>query len=207
MIRNLTTGIVLLGALTAGSVLPPSHGATPQTIVLSGGCFWGVEAVYRHVHGVLSATSGYTGGEAATATYPQVGTGRTGHAESVRVVYDPAEVSVELLLHIFFSVVHDPTQLNRQGPDYGTDYRSAIWYTTEEQADAARTRIAQLTAEHAFPRPIVTEVNPLSAFYPAEAYHQNYLAQHLEQPYIVINDIPKVEALRREFPALWRDTR
>ncbi len=176
-----------------------------ETVVFSGGCFWGVQAVFEHVEGVLGATAGYAGGGGATATYPEVSTGETGHAESVRVVYDPAQVSFADLLQVFFSVVHDPTQLNRQGPDHGTQYRSAIWYTTDAQARAAKAYIRQLTKAGTFSRPIVTEVNPLHGFFAAERYHQDYLIHHPHQPYIVINDIPKVEALKREFPALWRE--
>jgi peptide-methionine (S)-S-oxide reductase len=176
-----------------------------ETVVFSGGCFWGVQAVFEHVHGVLDATAGYAGGAASTATYEQVSTGRTGHAESVRVVYDPTQVSFGQLLQVFFSVVHDPTELNRQGPDHGSQYRSAIWYTTSTQAAAARAYIAQLTAAKAFSRPIVTQVNALEGFFPAERYHQDYLIHHPHQPYIVVNDLPKLASLEREFPSLWRE--
>ncbi len=177
-----------------------------QVAVFSGGCFWGIEAVFEHVKGVRSAESGYAGGAASTAAYEFVGTGRTGHAESVRIIYDSSEVSYGQLLKVFFSVAHDPTQLNYQGPDHGTQYRSAIWYTTPEQQRIAQAYIAQLTAAKAFPRPIVTQVNPLTGFYPAEAYHQDYAMRNPHSPYIVYNDAPKVERLRTELPALYRDT-
>lgn len=192
--------------LPAPAVDPSPAQSGPQVIVFSGGCFWGVQAVFQHVKGVLSATAGYTGGDAATATYPQVSTGRTGHAESVRVAYDPTRVSFGRLLQIFFSVVHDPTELNRQGPDDGTQYRSAIWTTTPQQTRTANAYISQLTQARSFPRPIVTQVRALHGFYRAETYHQDYLIHHPDQAYIVINDIPKVNALRREFPSLWRGT-
>ena len=174
-------------------------------MVFSGGCFWGVQAVFEHVKGVLNATAGYAGGGASTATYEQVSTGRTGHAESVRVVYEPSQVSFGQLLQVFFFVVHDPTELNRQGPDHGPQYRSAIWYTTPEQARAARAYIDQLTAAKAFARPIVTQVNAFEGFSPSETYHQDYLIHHPHQLYIVINDLPKVAYLDRDFPSLWRE--
>lgn len=180
-------------------------GPGEQSVVFSGGCFWGVQGVFEHVKGVLAATAGYTGGAENTATYPQVSTGTTGHAESVHVVYDPAQVSFGQLLQVFFSVVHDPTELDYQGPDHGTQYRSAIWTTTPQQARAARAYIAQLTAAKTFSRPIVTEVNTLRGFYAAESYHQDYLIHHPNQPYIVFNDLPKIRALKRQLPALWRE--
>jgi peptide-methionine (S)-S-oxide reductase len=185
---------------------PPAETAVagPQTIVLGGGCFWGIEAVFRHVKGVQSAVSGYAGGTADTATYKQVSRGETTHAEVVQITYDPAQVTLGQLLKIFFSVAHDPTQLNRQGPDTGPQYRSEIFFTTPEQEKTARDYIAQLDAAGAFPRPIVTKVTPLETFYPAEAYHQNYAALNPDQPYIVIHDRPKVEALKQSFPALFR---
>ena len=172
----------------------------PQTAVFAGGCFWGVEAVYRHVKGVKSAVSGYAGGSAMTANYMVVSTGTTGHAESVQVTYDPAQVSYGELLRIFFSVAHDPTQLNRQGPDHGTQYRSAIFVTNDEQKRVAQAYIEQLGQAKVFDRPIVTEVTSLPAFYPAEAYHQNYLALHPTEPYIVFNDLPKLTQLKQQFP-------
>jgi peptide-methionine (S)-S-oxide reductase len=172
----------------------------PQTAVFAGGCFWGVEAVFRHVKGVSKAVSGYAGGSANTADYERVSTGSTGHAESVEVTYDPAQVSYGALLRIFFSVAHDPTQLNRQGPDYGTQYRSAIFFTNDEQKRVAQGYIEQLGQAKVFPSPIVTQVVPLPAFYPAEAYHQNYLALHPTQPYIVMHDLPKLTQLKQQFP-------
>lgn len=179
--------------------------ATEDTAVFAGGCFWGVEAVFRHVKGVKSAVSGYAGGSVGTPSYEQVSTGDTGHAESVQVIYDPSQVSYGKLLQIFFSVVHDPTQLNRQGPDHGTQYRSAIFYNTPQQQQIAESYIRQLTAAKTFSRPIVTQVSKLNGFYRAEEYHQNYLAQHPNQLYIVINDKPKVEALKKEFPDVYRN--
>jgi peptide-methionine (S)-S-oxide reductase len=174
-----------------------------QTAVVSGGCFWGIQAVFQHVRGVISATSGYSGGSAKTAEYEIVSTGETGHAESVRIVYDPSQITYGGLLRVFFSVAHDPTQLNRQGPDEGTQYRSSIFYSNDEQKRIADAYIAQLDNAKVFPRPIVTKVVPLQVFYPAEAYHQNYAALHPNQPYIVFNDAPKVEHLKKEFPDLY----
>jgi peptide-methionine (S)-S-oxide reductase len=179
--------------------------ATEDTAVFAGGCFWGVEAVFRHVKGVKSAVSGYAGGSVGGPSYEQVSSGDTGHAESVQVIYDPSQVSYGKLLQIFFSVVHDPTQLNRQGPDRGTQYRSAIFYNTPQQQQVAESYIRQLTAAKTFSRPIVTQVSKLNGFYRAEEYHQNYLAQHPNQLYIVINDKPKVAALKKEFPDVYRD--
>lgn len=181
-----------------------SANAADQTAVFAGGCFWGVDAVFKHVKGVIDVTSGYAGGNAATAHYERVSMGDTGHAESVRVHFNPEKVSYEKLLQVFFSVAHNPTELNRQGPDSGTQYRSAIFYTSTEQQKAAQSYIRQLTAAHTFSAPIVTQVVPLTQFFPAEAYHQNYLALHPDQPYIVYNDAPKLTALRRQFPALYQ---
>jgi peptide-methionine (S)-S-oxide reductase len=183
------------------------HAAAPglRKAVFAGGCFWGIEAVYEHVKGVRSARSGYSGGAAATAHYAQVSNGDTGHAESVEVTYDPSKVSYGQLLKVFFSVAHDPTQLNRQGPDRGTQYRSAIFYADPEQERVAKAYIAQMTAAHTFGRaPIVTQVVPLRAFYPAEPYHQDYARLNPNDPYIVFNDAPKVEHLRERLPALYR---
>jgi peptide-methionine (S)-S-oxide reductase len=182
---------------------PKTTASTPQTMVVAGGCFWGIQAVFQHVKGVLSATSGYSGGEAKTAQYEIVSTGETGHAESVQITYDPSKITYGELLRIFFSVAHDPTELNRQGPDTGTQYRSAIFYNSDEQKKIADSYIAQLDQAKSFPHPIVTQVVPLKAFYPAEAYHQNYAANHPYQPYIMFNDAPKVEHLRKEFPDLY----
>ncbi len=176
-----------------------------ETVVFAGGCFWGVQAVFQHVRGVIDATSGYSGGDAKTAQYEVVSTGETGHAESVRVTYDPSKVSYGQLLQVFFSVAHDPTQLNRQGPDEGTQYRSVVFFTTAQQKRVTDAYVAQLTAARSFPAAIVTQIVPLQAFYPAEAYHQNYAARHPHDPYIAFNDAPKVEHLRQLFPALARD--
>ena len=182
---------------------PRATASGQQIAVVSGGCFWGVQAVFQHVKGVITATSGYAGGAAKTAEYEIVSTGETGHAESVQIVYDPSQITYGELLRVFFSVAHDPTQLNRQGPDQGTQYRSSIFYSNEEQKRIAETYIAQLDQAKIFSRPIVTKVVPLQAFYPAEAYHQNYAALHPNQPYIVFNDAPKVENLRQQFPDLY----
>ncbi len=170
-----------------------------QTAVLSGGCFWGVQGVFQHTAGVTSAVSGYAGGSQMTATYDQVSSGTTGHAESVQVKYDPKKISYGKILQIFFSVVHDPTQLNRQGPDSGTQYRSAIFTTSDEQKKVADAYIAQLNAAKVYGKPIVTKVGPLQGFFPAEAYHQDYLTLHPNQPYIAYNDLPKVENLKKLF--------
>ncbi|MEN6587893.1 MAG: peptide-methionine (S)-S-oxide reductase MsrA, partial [Sulfuricella sp.] len=164
----------------------------------------GVDAVFKHVKGVSEVVSGYSGGNATTAHYEQVSDGDTGHAEAIRVRFDPAQITYQQLLQVFFSVAHDPTQLNRQGPDTGSQYRSAIFYTSPEQQKMAQAYIQQLSAAHTFPAPIVTQIVPLKQFYPAEGYHQNYLALHPYQPYIVINDMPKLEQLRKLFPALYK---
>jgi peptide-methionine (S)-S-oxide reductase len=177
---------------------------TTATIVLAGGCFWGVQGVYQHVQGVTSAVSGYAGGAKETASYDKVTSGRTGHAEAVRIVYDPRKVTLGQLLQIYFSVTHDPTQLNRQGPDVGTQYRSAIFPTSERQASLAKAYIDQLEKAKAFPAKIVTTIDAGQAFYPAEAYHQDYMTLNPRQPYIVFHDLPKVENLQRMFPASWR---
>ena len=177
---------------------PPTAGGL-QKAVLAGGCFWGVQGVFQHTAGVVNAVSGYAGGGKATASYPAVSTGTTGHAESVEVTYDPKRISYGKLLQIFFSVAHDPTQLNRQGPDVGSQYRSAIFTTNAEQKKVADAYIAQLGATKTFRRPIVTKVSALANFFPAEAYHQDYLTLHPNQPYIVYNDLPKIENLKRLF--------
>ena len=173
------------------------------TAVFAGGCFWGVDAVFKHVKGVTSVVSGYAGGSAKTAHYEIIGTGLTGHAESVQVTYDPAQISYGQLLRVFFSVAHDPTQLNRQGPDVGTQYRSAIFYADPDQQRVAQAYIDQLSNAKVFGRPIVTQLTPLNAFYPAEDYHQDYLAKHPENMYIVVNDLPKLNNLRQEFPQIY----
>jgi peptide-methionine (S)-S-oxide reductase len=175
----------------------PSNGL--QTAVIAGGCFWGVQGVFQHTAGVVNAVSGYAGGSKATADYSTVSTGSTGHAESVQIKYDPKKISYGKILQIFFSVAHDPTQLNRQGPDTGTQYRSAIFTTSDEQKKVADAYIAQLNAAKVYGNPIVTKVGRLEAFYPAEAYHQDYLTLHPNQPYIAYNDIPKVENLKKMF--------
>ncbi len=176
-----------------------------QTAVLAGGCFWGTQSVFERVKGVLATTAGYAGGSADTATYSQVTQENTGHAESVRVVYDPSKISYGQLLRIFFSVAHDPTQLNRQGPDVGSSYRSAIFYTSDEQRRISLAYIAQLDAAHVFSKPIVTEVVPLQGFYEAESYHQDYALHHPGNPYIQVCDRPKIEALKQQFPELFRE--
>ena len=174
-----------------------------ETAVVAGGCFWGVQGVFQHVRGVLSATSGYSGGPAGAAEYEVVSSGSTGHAESVKITYDPSQISYGELLQVFFSVAHDPTELNHQGPDYGTQYRSVIFYAGQEQKRIAEAYIAQLGAAKVFSGPIVTQVAPLKGFYPAEAYHQDYLQRHPDSPYIVINDLPKLTHLREQFPNLY----
>jgi peptide-methionine (S)-S-oxide reductase len=184
--------------------LPAAVLAAEQTAVFAGGCFWGVDAVFKHVKGVSDVVSGYAGGSGATAHYEMVSAGNSGHAESVRVRFDPAQVSYRQLLQVFFSVAHDPTQLNRQGPDVGSQYRSAIFYIDAGQQKLAQDYIRQLTAARTYSAPIVTQLVPLEQFYPAEDYHQNYLALHPYQPYIVFNDMPKLEQLRKQFPELYR---
>jgi peptide-methionine (S)-S-oxide reductase len=193
-------------AVPAPFVDEPASSATSEVTVLAGGCFWGVQGVFQHVDGVTSAVSGYAGGSKDTADYHTVSTGTTGHAESVQITFDPHRISYGRILQIFFSVVHDPTELNRQGPDTGTQYRSALFPTSPEQAQIAEAYIAQLNQAHAFAAPIVTKIEPGHAFYPAEAYHQNYLTLHPSQPYIAINDLPKIEALKQFFPNLYRNT-
>lgn len=189
----------------APSATPDKNAAKPglQTAVFAGGCFWGVDAVFKHVKGVTEVKSGYAGGEAKTARYDQVSDGDTGHAESVQVTFDPTKVTYIQLLTVFFSVAHDPTQLNRQGPDSGTQYRSAIFYADEDQKKAALAFIDAINKAKALPKPVVTEVTALKAFYEAEAYHQNYLALHPDEPYIVYNDLPKVRDLKARFPELY----
>jgi peptide-methionine (S)-S-oxide reductase len=174
-----------------------------QTAVISGGCFWGIQGVFQHVKGVTRAVSGYAGGEKSTAQYETVSTGRTGHAESVQITYDPSQITYGELLQIAFTVGFDPTEFNRQGPDTGTQYRSEIWYANEQQKKIATAYIAQLDQAHAFPHPIVTRVDTLRGFYSAEDYHQDYLYLHPSQPYIAYNDIPKVNALKHFFPDVY----
>lgn len=179
--------------------------AKHETAVFAGGCFWGVQTTFQRIKGVTATTAGYSGGSADTATYDQVSSERTGHAESVKVVFDPSRISYGTLLRVFFSVVHDPTQLNRQGPDVGTSYRSVIFYTSPEQQKIAEAYIAQLDAAHAFPKKIVTEVVPLKAFYDGEDYHQDYAEKNPNNPYIQVCDVPKVAALKEQFPELFQD--
>jgi peptide-methionine (S)-S-oxide reductase len=182
---------------------PLSKNKSTQTVVLAGGCFWGIQAVFEHVKGVGSATAGYSGGSAQTAQYETVSTGTTGHAESVRVVYDPSQISFGQILKVFFSVAHDPTELNRQGPDEGTQYRSVVFYSNDDQRRIAQAYIDQLNHAKAFSRPIVTQVVALRGFYPAEAYHQDYAEHHPNEPYIAINDLPKLEHLKQMLPELY----
>jgi peptide-methionine (S)-S-oxide reductase len=176
-----------------------------QTAVLAGGCFWGVEAVFEHVKGVSKAESGYSGGSADSAQYYTVSSGATGHAESVRVTYDPSQITYGQLLKVFFAVAHDPTELNRQGPDYGTQYRSAIFYANEEQKRIAESYVEQLNQAKVFDRKIATQVVPLQSFHEAEAYHQDYLVNHPNDPYIVYNDMPKLQNLRKQLPELYKE--
>ncbi len=180
-------------------------GAGPQSIVLAGGCFWGVQAVFQHTKGVTSAVSGYAGGEKQAAHYEMVGGGRTGHAESVAVTFDPQQISYGKILQIYFSVAHNPTELNRQGPDVGTQYRSAIFYANDEQKKIAYAYIAELDKAHIYPRPIVTQLEVLRGFYPAEDYHQDFAVLHPSYPYIVFNDLPKVDNLKKLFATAYRE--
>ena len=201
--RAVVSRDVAIAAPAADAPLATTAGL--DTAVFAGGCFWGVEAVFEHLKGVSTVESGYAGGKVVSPSYEQVSTGDTGHAEAVRVVYDPSRISYGQLLQVFFSVAHDPTTLNRQGPDVGTQYRSAIFYADPEQKRVAESYVAQLAAAKTFRRPIVTQVAPLTAFYLAERYHQDYLVNHPNQPYIVIHDKPKVEALKKQFASLYRE--
>jgi peptide-methionine (S)-S-oxide reductase len=211
LVLSLLAVPVVLAAQTRGTTAvshaAPAHAAPARadTAVFAGGCFWGVEGVFEHIKGVTSATSGYSGGSTTAPSYEQVGSGGTGHAESVQVVFDPSQISYAQLMQVFFVVAHDPTQLNRQGPDVGPQYRSAIFYRNDQQKREAEAYVAQLRAAKVFTRPIVTQIAPLHGFYVAEAYHQNYMAQHPNAMYIVVNDAPKVEHLRKQFPALYRN--
>lgn len=192
--------------LPAPAYDPPAANGGEQKLVLAGGCFWGVQGVFQRVKGVSRAVSGYAGGAKDTARYEEVSRGDTGHAESVEVTYDPKTVSLGELLRVYFSVAHDPTQLNRQGPDAGAQYRSTIFVANADQEKTARDYIAQLSKAKVLSAPIVTTLEPLRAFYPAEAYHQDYLLRHPAQPYIVYNDLPKVDNLKRLFPSLYRES-
>jgi peptide-methionine (S)-S-oxide reductase len=198
-VKTLVVLIALALPFAAGAAEP----AKSAKAIFAGGCFWGIEAVFQHVKGVSEAVSGYAGGAKLTAQYEIVSSGATDHAEAVEVTYDPSVVSYEDLLRVFFKVAHDPTQLNRQGPDHGRQYRSAIFYSTAAQKAAAEAYLGKLGREKAFPQPIVTEVAPLKAFYPAEDYHQEYAARHPRDPYIVINDAPKVAKLQQSIPELY----
>lgn len=195
---------LLLSLAIASASAPPVSAASPPTerVVLAGGCFWGMQLVFEELKGVTRVVAGYAGGEASTAQYETVSTGATGHAESVEITFDPAKISFKTLLDVYFKVAHDPTQLNRQGPDDGTQYRSEIFYTTDAQRAQAESAIAALTQAHAYPAKIVTIVAPLRGFYPAEAYHQDYAIHNPQNPYIVFNDLPKLKRLRAEFPNL-----
>lgn len=185
-----------------GVDIPASDASGPQTAVLAGGCFWGMEAVFEHLKGVTNVVSGFAGGEKKTAHYETVSTGRTGHAESVQITYDPKQITYGQILKVYFAVGHDPTELNRQGPDYGTQYRSAIFYANDEQKKVADAYIQQLDSAGVFKHKIVTQVVPLKGFYPAESEHQHYLENHRDEPYIVYNDLPKLEALKKQYPQL-----
>jgi len=195
---------VAIPAPTLDQTAPAGGGL--QNVVLAGGCFWGMQAVYEHTKGVTQAVSGYSGGAKETAHYQMVGTERTGHAESVSVTYDPQQISLGKILQIYFSVAHNPTELNYQGPDNGSSYRSAIFYANDEQKQIAIAYIAQLQQAHVFDAPIVTKLEPLSGFYPAEDYHQDFLVLHPTYPYIVFNDLPKVDNLKQLFPDYYRET-
>ncbi|MFZ0298996.1 MAG: peptide-methionine (S)-S-oxide reductase MsrA [Candidatus Sulfotelmatobacter sp.] len=211
MMLTVLAGTLACSAGSGASAAVPSPvvdeakaaGKGKETAVVAGGCFWGIQAVFQHVKGVHSATSGYSGGTVKNPDYETVSSGSTGHAESVKIVYDPSQVSYGELLRVFFSVALDPTELNRQGPDTGTQYRSVIFYSNDEQKHIAEAYIAQLEQAKVFRRPIVTQVVPLQAFYEAEDYHQNYAEMHPSDPYIVFNDAPKVANLRKEFPELY----
>jgi peptide-methionine (S)-S-oxide reductase len=198
-----------IGAEAAVKLPPPAKdlaaSAATETAVFAGGCFWGVQGVFQHTKGVLNAVSGYAGGEKATARYEIVGSGRTGHAESVQITYDPKQISYGKLLQIYFSVAHDPTTLDRQGPDHGSQYRSAVFYTSAQQKQVTEQYIAQLDAAKVFPGKIVTQVAPLAAFYPAEGYHQDYATLHPESPYIAAFDLPKIANLKAVMPQVYRD--
>jgi peptide-methionine (S)-S-oxide reductase len=211
-LRSLTLALLLAAVASAAPPIPAPFTDVPlakkpgrESAVFAGGCFWGVQSVFQRVKGVLSTTAGYAGGSAATATYQQVVTETTGHAESVEVTYDPSRITYGQLLRIFFSVAHDPTQLNRQGPDVGTSYRSAIFYTNDEQKRLAKAYIAQLDEQKVFPKAIVTDVTPLKAFYRAEDYHQDYAYYNPNNPYIQVCDRPKIAALEQQFPDLFVD--
>jgi peptide-methionine (S)-S-oxide reductase len=215
MLKPLLLPALLLAVTVAGAEtktnfpdpavdVAPSAAQGKQTAVVAGGCFWGVEAVFDHLKGVKNVVSGFAGGEKSTAHYETVSTGTTGHAESVQITYDPSQITYGQLLKVYFAVAHDPTELNRQGPDSGTQYRSAVFYSDDEQKKVAQAYIKQLDEAHVFSRPIVTQVVPLHGFYAAESYHQHYLQNNPDNPYIVYNDLPKLAALKKQFPAMCR---
>jgi peptide-methionine (S)-S-oxide reductase len=184
---------------------PAANAKGEEVAVVSGGCFWGIQAIYQHTKGVLSATSGYSGGDRESAHYEIVGSGNSGHAESVRIVYDPRQLTYGQILMIFFAVAHNPTEQDKQGPDWGTQYRSAVFYANEEQKRIVTAYIAQLEKAKVYPQRIVTQVAPLTAFYPAEGYHQDYVRHHPNNPYIVINDLPKLASFKKQFPDLYKE--
>jgi peptide-methionine (S)-S-oxide reductase len=202
--------IAVIAAKTPATKLPSpsidisSPSSQPQTAVLAGGCFWGVEAVFEHLKGVSTVVSGYAGGDRSTANYQRVSSGQTSHAEAVKITYDPSKISYGQLLKVYFAVAHNPTELNRQGPDVGTQYRSAIFFANPEQKRVAQAYIAQLNRAKAFKKPIVTQVVPLQAFYAAEDYHQNFLARNPTYPYVVVHDLPKLAQLRAQFPGIYK---
>ena len=198
---GLALALIAQLALVGGAARPAAAAPT-ATIVLAGGCFWGMEAVFDSLAGVKQAMPGYSGGSAATAHYDMVSTGTTGHAESVRITYDPARISLDQILNVYFTVAHDPTELDRQGPDEGSQYRSEIFYTTSAQRSQAAAYIARLERQRVYPSPIVTKLAALGGFYPAEAYHQQYAIHNMTNPYIVVNDLPKLRALRQKYPTL-----
>jgi len=205
MIPRMAGPLAIAAALTL-TLSAAARAVPPQaTAVFAGGCFWGIEGVFEHVKGVTSAVSGYAGGSVVSPTYEQVSTGATGHAESVRVTYDPTQVSYEQLLEVFFTIAHDPTQVGGQGPDHGTQYRSIVFYSDTAQRRAVEAYVAELTRKKVFARPIVTEIVPVTVFYEAEGYHQNYMARHPQARYIVYHDAPKVARLQKQFPALYRE--
>jgi peptide-methionine (S)-S-oxide reductase len=200
--KSIPLALALIVGISASAAVPVQAAPRLEKAVLAGGCFWGVEAVFEQLRGVTNVVSGFSGGDKLTAHYEVVSTGMTGHAESVEITYDPAQISYRQLLQVYFTVAHDPTQLDYQGPDHGSQYRSSIFYIGDDQKRVAQDAIRELTAKHVYNAPIVTKVVPFVAFYPAEAYHQHYLVHHPDEPYIVYNDMPKLKALHERFPAL-----
>lgn len=204
LLKALPLALALVAALAGSSAAPAQAAPREEKVVLAGGCFWGMEAVFEELRGVSKVVSGFAGGSAATAHYEIVSTGMTGHAESVEVTYDPAKLSYRELLQVYFTVAHDPTQLDYQGPDHGKQYRSAIFYANDDQKRVAEAAIRELSAKHVFPAPIVTKLEPFTGFYPAEAYHQHFVARNPDYPYVVYNDLPKLKELHKRYPALLR---